>query len=367
MITQKDEPLRSPIELVFISLTNSMGGAENVLHMLAKLDYSKVIFLKQRFSSVLPASSFQATYLTRRSLFIGFLKLLFEVYRFRKGYIFFSTHPYLNAYLGFLKRLGFIRSAVIVRECSSVFNRYSGLKRFSYKLAYRLGYPSVNLVICQTELMRAELLYSNSFIAENKVIVRENPLDFEGIQLRSQERLRDDLNGSYICAAGRLIPIKGFDILIQAFSKISLNNRDIKLVILGDGPEKVRLSRLIKDLDLDGHVILAGYVDNPVPYFKNAKVCVVSSIKEGFPNVLLEMMAVNRSVVSTLCAGEIENIASIVKVKPNDAEGLAIAIRSALIEDFKSFPGNSSDFLKGRTPDVFLKAVLHELDFRQNI
>ena len=361
MIKQKKIDVQSP-QLVFVSMTNSMGGAENILQMLARSESSPVIFLKQTFSSILPDCSDRATYLTQGSLLVGFVRLLKEIRKYRKNYILFSTHPYLNAYLGFLKRIGYIESAVIVRECSSVFTRYSGLKRLSYKIAYRLGYPSVNIVICQTDLMRSQLLHFNSFISCRKVIVRENPLDLENVRSRAAVHLKDqDADNNYICSAGRLIAIKGFDILIKSFSKITLQNKDLKLLILGDGIEKENLIRLIKDMDLEGRVILRGHVDNPIPFFKNARLCVVSSIQEGFPNVLLEMMAVNSSVVSTLCAGGIENISSIIKAEANNVDALSCAIQRALTPDHKSQPEISSDYLKKRTPGDFLKSVLNQV------
>jgi glycosyltransferase involved in cell wall biosynthesis len=104
-----------------------------------------------------------------------------------------------------------------------------------------------------------------------------------------------------------------------------------------------------------------GHVDNPIPYYKKAKLCVVSSIKEGFPNVLLEMMAVNDSVVSTLCAGGIEKIPSILKVEPNNINSLTSAIGFALA-DYPSQKNDSrQDYLKDRSPELFISSILEEL------
>ena len=120
-------------------------------------------------------------------------------------------------------------------------------------------------------------------------------------------------NFEFICAAGRLIPIKGFSLLINAFKPIVEKRKDLKLVILGEGPERDNLQKQIHQLGLEGSVILMGHVANPYVYFKYAKVCVVSSIEEGFPNTLLQMIALNTLVVSTLCAGGIAEIPSILK------------------------------------------------------
>jgi len=354
-----------PPRMVFISMTNAVGGAENVLQLLANSESSTMIFLKRMFSNVLKAGSGKRTYLTEGSLLLGFIKLVKEVHGYSDGYILFSTHPYLNAYLGILKRMGLIKVPVIVRESCCVFSRYSGLKKLSYSLAYRLGYPAVDLVICQTDLMRTELLQHNNFLSQEKAIVLNNPFDLEYVRSRAVHMPDDeDAAGSYICSAGRLIPIKGFDLLIKAFSRLADSNEDLKLVILGDGKERNKLENLIEELNLKGRVILKGHVGNPIPFFKNAKVCVVSSIQEGFPNVLLEMMAVNPSVVSTLCAGGIENIPSISKVQVNNIEALTAAIQNALEAENASQPEVSAAYLKNRTPDNFMNSALREVSLR---
>lgn len=354
-----------PPRMVFISMTNAVGGAENVLQLLAESESSAMIFLKRMFSNVLKAGSGKRTYLTDGSLLLGFIKLVKEVHGYSDGYILFSSHSYLNAYLGFLKRVGLIKVPVIVRESCCLFSRYSGLKRLSYSLAYRLGYPAVDLVICQTDLMRAELLHHNKFLSEDKAIVLNNPFNLEQVRSKALHMPDDqDSGGNYICSAGRLIPIKGFDLLINAFSGLEDTNEDLKLVILGDGKERNKLENLIEELNLKGRVILKGHVRNPIPFFKNAKVCVVSSIQEGFPNVLLEMMAVSPSVVSTLCAGGIENIPNIGKVQVNNVEALTLAIQNALKVENASYPEISAAYLKNRTPDNFMNSVLREVSLR---
>ena len=348
-------------KLVFISLTNSAGGAENVLLMMANINNSPLIFLKQVFSAGLHFNKNQKVqYLNKKSIFIGFIFLLARLFHYRRGYIIVSSHPYLNAYLGFLKRVGFLKSVLVARECTSIFTRYKGLKKLSYQIAYKLGYNSHSLIICQTDVMRNQLLEHNKFISPNKVVILENPIDIEHVKKGAVEFISDDdLKSSFICAAGRLIPEKGFSILIKAFADIAPEHKNLRLIILGDGPEKNNLLQIIKQLSLLDRVILKGHVNNPFPYFKQAKLCVVSSIQEGFPNVLLQMMAVNKCVLSTLCAGGIEEITTIIKTEVNNVNALRLAISSALDESCKFEQGN--DYFKNRTPDIFLNTVLKNI------
>ena len=103
-----------------------------------------------------------------------------------------------------------------------------------------------------------------------------------------------------IIAAGKLAEWKGFDNLINAVGECK-KIMDIKLIILGDGPLKNNLQSQINELCLEDSVELAGYVDNPLNFYSNADVFVLSSRVEGLPNVLVEAMMCGCTPVSTDC------------------------------------------------------------------
>jgi glycosyltransferase involved in cell wall biosynthesis len=315
--------------LVVVSLSDRAGGSEQFLKMIADTSSSPIIYLqKATEQSLVQDAQANVTFLSNGSLAWGFLLLVKELFKYRKGYIILSSAVYLNAWLGILKRIGYLQSALIARESTSIYLRFKGIKRATYRLAYLLGYPATRLIICQTDIMRAQFLEHNNFIAKNKVITLPNPINLDSVLAKAEENIC--IEGEFICAAGRLIPIKGFSVLINAFKGISADHINLKLIILGDGPERNELIELIYKLKLEDRVILKGFVSNPYPYFKKAKLCVVSSIEEGFPNVLLQMVALNTAVVSTLCAGGIEDIPDIVKVKPNDKNALYLGMNLML-------------------------------------
>lgn len=348
-------------KVVYISLTNGAGGAEQILQMSARVTHSKLVFLKQTVSSPLAYSSDcdDITFLSKRSISLGFIYLLKELVKYRKGYTIISSHPYLNAFLGTLKRIGFLKSKLASRESTPVFLRFSGIKRLSYELVYRLGYPATDLLICQTDEMKTQLIDNLSFLKRRKVIVLRNPVDIEQVYSKSTEKLEDPvLNDRFICSAGRLISIKGFDVLIKAFASIAHLNEGIKLVILGEGAERENLQGLITSLHLQHRVILRGFVNNPYPYFKNAEVCVVSSIREGFPNVLLQMMSLNSSVISSLCADGIEKFKSVFLVKVNDVGELAEALNRELTNPQRTGRNENLKYLLDRTPSSFITQIL---------
>ena len=93
---------------------------------------------------------------------------------------------------------------------------------------------------------------------------------------------------------------KGFEDLINAYSLIE-KKIPHKLVILGDGEDKPKLINLIEQKKLNKKIYLPGYVTNPLKYFKKSEIFVLSSLREGMPNVLIEAMMCGCTPVSTNC------------------------------------------------------------------
>lgn len=108
-----------------------------------------------------------------------------------------------------------------------------------------------------------------------------------------------------IVTIGRLNPQKGFDLLIQAFAKIS-ERFDVDLVIVGEGPQRAELEKLIDTLQLSHCVKLLGYQENPYPYMKAADIFMSSSRTEGYPIVLLEALVLNKAIIATKITGNQE-------------------------------------------------------------
>ena len=105
--------------------------------------------------------------------------------------------------------------------------------------------------------------------------------------------------GRFVLAAGRLIPAKGFDMLLNAFCRVQ--PRDLQLVVLGDGPERDDLLALARRLRISERVDFPGAVSDISRWYRRAKCFVLSSRNEGWPNVLVEAMATGCPVVSFRC------------------------------------------------------------------
>ncbi|UII79914.1 glycosyltransferase [Flagellimonas sp. CMM7] len=331
------------MRILIIIPNNNLGGAEQFLRMVAshysqEHDVTVYFFYKKVEINAwdsLKGSNVKKLLFSDKSEKIGFVKfLLHQVFQNKKKYDYiYTSNVFVTGITGLLLKIRLLSCKKFIgRESTSIFIRYKGSKLKRYKFFYHLGYSKVNLLICQTDTMRKQLVSALPFL-KPKAKTISNPINLHEIRSMSEEQLNRSLPSKFIISAGRLKPIKGYDYLIKAFASIKTDFPELKLVILGDGDLKDTLQNICESLDLKDDVIFEGYVQNVYPYFKKAELCVVSSILEGFPNVLLQMMSQNDKVVSTLCAGNIDEIKGIETCIPGDEILLARAMEKMLTQD----------------------------------
>lgn len=174
----------------------------------------------------------------------------------------------------------------------------NSLRGTASRALVRTIYPRATRVIAVSEGV-AEDLRDNFGVRPERVTAIANPVDVEAIGTKAMQRPAVAIDGPYIMAAGRLVKSKNFDMLIRAFAASSSGR---KLVIVGEGAEREALVQTAQACGVAERVLLPGFVDNPYPLMRNAEVFVLSSNAEGFPNALVEAMAVGAPVVATNCA-----------------------------------------------------------------
>lgn len=103
----------------------------------------------------------------------------------------------------------------------------------------------------------------------------------------------------FILSVGRLDYVKGFDLLISAYSKLELENVD--LIISGEGLERENLLRQIWELKMDDRIKLVGFKSNLQDYYTQAELFVLSSRNEGYPNALIEAMSLGCACIAVDC------------------------------------------------------------------
>ncbi|MFT4283153.1 MAG: glycosyltransferase family 4 protein [Candidatus Woesearchaeota archaeon] len=130
-------------------------------------------------------------------------------------------------------------------------------------------------------------------------------LPYEEFKFKKVTRAKLGLSkeNKYVISCGRLVKRKGFDFFLKVISKLPLNYKGI---ILGEGPERNNLEKLIKELKLEDRVKMPGFVseEEKFQYLSNSDVYFLSSVHEGFGIVLQEAMQVGLPIVSTDNGGQ---------------------------------------------------------------
>jgi glycosyltransferase involved in cell wall biosynthesis len=167
-----------------------------------------------------------------------------------------------------------------------------------YKKLRQFFYPKATIVIIQTQSAANYFKnLNNLFIIPNAVpkptLVKQNI----AASLPKQ-----------IVSVGRLCFSKGFDTLVYAFYKLSINYPDLTLTIYGEGSERKNLEALITSLNLQNKVYLPGAIKNIQEALIKADLFIFPSHYEGFPNALCEAMAVGLPVIASNCSGNVDII-----------------------------------------------------------
>lgn len=203
-------------------------------------------------------------------------------------------------------------------------------------LLARLVYPRADAIVAVSD-SAADALAESAHLPRRLITVIPNPVVDEGFASRAalpapHQWLAGD-GPPVIVAAGRLVPLKDFATLIRAFAVVA-GRRPARLLILGEGPCRGELERLIDESGLRDVVHLPGNVPDVAPYFARAAAVVMSSRYEGFGLVLVEAMACGTPVVSTDCPGGPRELLEDGRLGPlvpvGDADGLAEAILDTL-------------------------------------
>ncbi|HYI12561.1 MAG TPA: glycosyltransferase family 4 protein [Thermoanaerobaculia bacterium] len=202
--------------------------------------------------------------------------------------------------------------------------------------------PNENFIGAEWELLRRRLYPRASYVT----VLTEESLDYfssvAGIRGRvipnaltppvfsSSDEMPRQKNGRLLLAMGRLDHQKGFDLLLRAFALVAEKHPDWTLEIVGEGPVRSYLESSVQRHGLAGRVRLPGFTRRPFDAMRRADLFVLSSLDEGFGNVLLEAMACGIAVVSFDCPSGPRHIirhgVDGILVPPRDAQAMAAAL-----------------------------------------
>jgi len=195
---------------------------------------------------------------------------------------------------------------IVVAEHIAVIPSLRGARTLRERMVpslIRLLYRKADAVVAVSEGVAQELI-ENFGLDADKVKVIYNPISVEEILRKSQEFLDHPWfkpgEPPVVLGVGRLVEQKDFYLLIKAFARLRRKHK-ARLVILGEGAERAKLQELVHELGVETDVSLIGFVNNPYPFMRLAKVVALSSRWEALPTVLIEAMVLGKEIVATDC------------------------------------------------------------------
>jgi glycosyltransferase involved in cell wall biosynthesis len=240
---------------------------------------------------------------------------------------------------------------------------------WNFMVRFFCKYPDYIIVPC--EGMREECI-SEYKADKSKVHTIKNVVKMDVIDRLSRENMElEDVDKSFVIStSGRLAAEKNLSVLIKAVALLR-KTIEVKLWIIGEGPERPFLEALASQLHILRDVVFWGFQGNPYKFIKRSDVFVHTSLFEGFANMIWEVIACGVPVIATDChygPGEIiDHMKNGMLVPVSDEVALMQAIRHLLEDEGlrKDLVKNAYNKLKGLSEGetissleaVFLKAL----------
>ncbi len=301
-----------PVKALFVSPSMAGGGAERVFAtLLTHLDrrrFAPTLALAHKTGPLLEALPPDVEVLdlaggrARKSL----TPLIRLVRRLRPNVV-FTAQGHMNCIVRLAMPFFPRGTRVVAREANILSRKIAeGSAPSWFGPLYRLLYPGFHAVVCQSQEMLDDMV-NNWGLPQSKAVRIPNPVDIRRLRELAAAAPNPFAPGRpQIVAMGRLVRQKGFDLLLQALA-LTPEPRPL-LTILGQGELEGQLRAQARTLHIEIDVCFAGFQNNPYPFLAAADLFVLPSRYEGFPNALLEAMALGTPAVAFACPGGLEEI-----------------------------------------------------------
>jgi len=266
------------------------------------------------------------------------------------------------------KRLAGVPLRLVISE-HSTFSLHVQMLPLGYRqlLSWliRANYPLADKIIAVSKGVADDLSIS-ARIPRDSIMVVPNPIITPELMAKAKENLEHPWfnpgEPPVILAVGRLSSEKDYPLLINAFARVH-KSIPVRLLILGDGPDRDELTSLVLKLGLEKDISMPGFVNNPYPYMIHASALVLSSRWEGLPTVLVEALYCGVPIVATDCLSgprEILRDGQYGKLVPvGDQEYLAEAILATLNSNRNQEPKESwQPFEVNNVVDQYMRILL---------
>lgn len=260
-----------------------------------------------------------------------FCSLIFMLFKWRSYDVIHChiLHGFHSAAAVLMKIL--IRKKVVIKVANTgLKSDFLTLKKvlFGSFLLKFLKRADAVVALCRQSVIEAK----EEGFSDNQMICIPNGVDTGRFKPSSRY---PDKRARIVCV-GRLVEIKGVDILMDAFRLLYDEGIRLKLEIFGEGQEKNRLEENARYLGISEDVIFHGVIQDLENYLDNACVFVQPSLAEGMSNVILEAMAAGLPVVATRTGGAPDIIQDGINgllVEPGSAEQIRHAVKKVISDE----------------------------------
>ncbi len=195
---------------------------------------------------------------------------------------------------------------IISRNINTLSIKLKQLKKQNFWVKYivlnfiKYFYNKLDYVVNQCDAMRDDLITMYPKLSNfSNVII--NPLSNNIENYTNKNDLTKIQKNNYILCIGRLEEQKAIHHAIEIFSTISKKFPNLRLKIVGKGNLEQNLKKKALDLGISNKVDFEGFQQDVIPYYLYAKATILTSLYEGYPNVLIESIAMNTPVISFDC------------------------------------------------------------------
>jgi glycosyltransferase involved in cell wall biosynthesis len=211
------------------------------------------------------------------------------------------------------------------------------LQLYLYKKIHRKAEKVFNHFICVSEYLADNLIHQHE-LKKNKISTIYNGIDLDYFNAalefpRKRNEFLQEGEGILIGAIGRLVAEKGLDYLLECMPEVLKRFTQVKLLLVGDGPSRIRLERRVLSLGLKDNIIFTGFRNDIREILSCIDILILPSLLEGFPMIILEAMAMAKPIVASDIPGireQIINGKNGILVPIKDSNALAAGIISIL-------------------------------------
>ncbi len=229
------------------------------------------------------------------------------IYKFKsKTYLVFNHE--LAVVLVILRTLFKLKINIVSRNISVLSKKIDQYKSGNFWLKNIVSpliknfYHRIDHVINQCNNMRKDLISIYPRLINNSSVIY-NPISKHILDYANKYDLNKVEKKNYLLCVGRLEEVKCFHYAIEGFAGISTKFPNLRLKIVGQGNLEMRLKQKAIDLNVSNRVDFEGFQKDIANYYLYAKATVLTSMYEGYPNVLIESLAMNTPVVAFDCPG----------------------------------------------------------------